>query len=202
MNVLDTQDLDVVRELVNIASGNAATALAMLVGQRTMISIPKVTLEPVERIASIIGTPDEPSVVVAMQLLGDVEGYLLYVMPLGQAHALSAMLLGLPAPTSGAFDAAGRSSLEETANVIAGAFVGALGTVVGAVMMISVPMLGIEPPDDVLARYRQSAPSSRALCIETTITIGGGNAPHGAHIVLLPVGGALESRVLALQQEL
>jgi chemotaxis protein CheC len=200
MTVLDSQDLDAVRELVNIASGNAATALAMLVGQRTMISVPKVTLEPVERIASIIGTPDQPTVVVAMQLLGDVRGFLLYMMPLAPAHALSAMLLGLPAPTSGAFDAAGRSCLEETANVIAGAFVGALGTVVGAVVMISVPLLGIEPPEDVLARYRESAASSRALCIETTITIGSGQAPQGAHLVLLPVGGALESLVSSLQR--
>jgi hypothetical protein len=33
-----------------------------------------VTLEPLDRIASIIGTPDQPTVVVAMQLLGDVTG--------------------------------------------------------------------------------------------------------------------------------
>jgi chemotaxis protein CheC len=202
MTVLDAQDLDAVRELVNIASGNAATALAMLVGQRTMISVPRVTLEPVERIASIIGTPEQPTVVVAMQLLGDVSGYLLYMMPLAPAHALSSMLLGLPEPTSGDFDDAGRSALQETANVIAGAFVGALGTVIDAVVMISVPTLGIEPPDDVLARYRQTAAESRALCIETTITIGATGSPQGAHLVLLPVGGALEALVAALQRSI
>ena len=200
MTTLDEQDLDAVRELVNIASGNAATALAMLVGQRTMISVPRVTLEPVERIASIIGTPEQPTVVVAMQLLGDMRGYLLYMMPLEPAHVLSATLLGLPAPTVGEFDAAGRSALEETANVIAGAFVGALGTVVDAVVMISVPTLGIEPPDDVLARYRQDAATSSALCIETAITIGADGSPQGAHIVLLPVGGTLEALVTALQR--
>ena len=202
MNVLDSRDLDAVRELVNIASGNAATALAMLVGRRTMISVPRVSLEPIEHVASIIGTPEQPTVVVAMQLLGDVTGYLLYMMPLAPAHALCGMLLGLSAPTSGPFDAAGRSCLEETANVIAGAFVGALGRVVGAVVMISVPNLGIEPPDDVLARYREAASTSRALCIETTITIGIGQEPQGAHLVLLPVGGALEALVSSLSGRL
>ena len=197
---LDSQDLDAVRELVNIASGNAATALAMLVGQRTMISVPKVRLESLDRIASIIGTPDEPMVVVAMQLLGDIEGYLLFVMPLAPAQALSAMLLGRPDAASDIFDAAGRSALEETANVIAGAFVGALGTVVEAVVMISVPVFGIEPPDDVLVRYRESVAAARALCIETTITIGSGQSPQSAHLVLLPVGGALEALVSSLQR--
>jgi chemotaxis protein CheY-P-specific phosphatase CheC len=112
------------------------------------------------------------------------------------------MLLGSAVPASGPFDAASRSCLEETANIIAGAFVGALGRVVGAVVMISVPSLGIEPPDDVLARYRETVAGSRALCIETRITIGAGQAPQGAHLVLLPVGGALEALVAALQPKL
>jgi chemotaxis protein CheC len=200
MNGLDEQELDAVRELVNIASGNAATALAMLVGQRTMISVPRVTLEPVERVASIIGTPDEQTVVVTMQVLGDVTGYLLFLIPLTRAHALSAMLLGLPEPTSGEFDAAGRSALQETANVLAGAYTGALGSVIEGIVMISVPSFGIEPPDDVLARYRHSRVDlPQALCIETSIMIGTGHTPCGAHIVLLPLGGTMEAILGALQ---
>ena len=199
MSGFDEQDHDALRELVNIASGNAATALAMLVGQRTMISVPRVTLEPIERVESILGTRDEPTVVVAMQMLGDVRGYLLFMMPLAPAHALSSMLLGLPVPSTGLFDEDGRSSLEETANVLAGAFVGALGSVIDAVVMISVPHFGIEPPDDVLARYRQSiGPWTRALCIETAITIGTDHSPQSAHIVLLPSDGRLETLTKAL----
>jgi chemotaxis protein CheC len=200
MSALDAQELDAVRELVNIASGNAATALAMLVGQRTMISVPRVTLEPVERIACIIGTPQEPTVVITMQVLGDVTGYLLFLMPLARAHALSSMLLGRSEVSAGEFDASGRSALQETANVLAGAYSGALGSVIGGIVMISVPLFGIEPPDDVLARYRTSAVTlPQALCIETTISIGSGQVPCGAHIVLLPLGGAMDAIVSALQ---
>jgi len=202
VSALDPQELDAVRELINIASGNAATALSMLVGQRTMISVPRVTLEPIERIASITGTPNQPTVVITMQMLGDVTGFLLFLMPVARAHALSAMLLRLAEPKSGDFDAAGRSSLQETANMLAGAYVGALGLLIQGTVMITVPAFGIEPPDDVLERYRQSAVSMRqALCIETSITIGTGLAPCGAHIVLLPLAGAVEALVGALQLE-
>jgi chemotaxis protein CheC len=200
VSTLDPTELDAVRELINIASGNAATALSMLVGQRTMISVPRVTLEPIERIASITGTPNEPTVVITMQMLGDVAGFLLFLMPVARAHALSAMLLGLAEPKSGDFDASGRSSLQETANMLAGAYVGALGLLIQGTVMITVPAFGIEPPDDVLERYRQSAASmQQALCIETSITIGTGLAPCGAHIVLLPLDGAVEALVGALQ---
>jgi chemotaxis protein CheC len=194
-------ELDALREIVNIASGNAANALAMLVGQPTMISLPRVTLEPVGRLASIIGTHAQPTVVVAMQMLGDVTGWLLFVTPLASAHALTTRLLGRPGSAAAAFDEAERSALEETANVIAGAFVGALGRVVSAVVMISVPMFAIEPPDDVLARYRQAAGiEARALCVETSISIGASPTPEGAHLVLLPIGPALESLVRAVSE--
>jgi hypothetical protein len=66
--------------------------------------------------------------------------------------------------------------------------------------MISVPAFGIEPPDDALVRYREAALTlHQALCIETTIMIGEGAVPCGAHIVLLPIGRAVESLVRALQ---
>lgn len=65
--------------------------------------------------------------------------------------------------------------------------------------MISVPHLGIEPPDDVLARYRESAATvTRALCVETSISIGTSPSPHGAHLVLLPLGGQLEALIRRL----
>lgn len=201
MNALGEEDLDTLRELVNIASAHAATALSMLINQRTMIGVPRVTLEPIERVASIIGTPSEPTVVITMQVLGDVSGFLLFLMPLPRARALSAMLLGQAEPAGSAeFDATSRSSLQETANVLAGAYCGALGTLINGIVMISVPAFGIEPPDDVLARYRESATAlPQALCIETAITIGRSSEPCGAHIVLLPLGSAVEALVSAMR---
>jgi len=199
VNALGEVELDALRELVNIASAHAATALSMLVNQRTMISVPRVTLEPVERIASIIGTPGEPTVVITMQVLGDVSGFLLFLMPLPRALALSSTLLGIHQAAT-EFDASSRSSLQETANVLAGAYCGALGMLINGVVMISVPAFGIEPPEDVLARYRESAAALRqALCIETSITIGSPAEPCGAHIVLLPLGGAVEVMIAALR---
>ena len=54
--------------------------------------------------------------------------------------------------------------------------------------------------DDVLLRYRHSRMDvAQALCVETSITIGTGHTPCGAHIVLLPLGGAMEAIVSALQ---
>ena len=80
MIALGDREHDAVRELVNIASGNAASALAQLLGQRTMISVPKLTFAPIEDISTVLGSSGQPNVVVAMQVLGDVTG-LRFVAP-------------------------------------------------------------------------------------------------------------------------
>jgi len=200
MIALDDDALDAVRELVNIASGNAATALALLVGRRTMISVPRVTLEPAERIATLVGVPGQ-SVVVTIPVLGDISGNLVFLMPVERAHAFSAALLGRPAPTSGAFDADARSALEETANVLAGAYTGALGSVMSGIVMISVPAFGVELPAEVLSVSNESEGGRpQALCIETCIMIGAEHLPCDAHIVFLPVNGALKTIVGAMEE--
>jgi chemotaxis protein CheC len=199
MMLLDERAHDAVRELVNIASGNAASALAQLIGQRTMISVPRLTFAQIDDIALVLGVHEGPSVVVAMQMLGDVTGCLLFVMPTTRAHQLSALLLGLAEPTTGDFDASGQSALAETANILGGAYAGALGSVLGGIIMISVPSFGITPPDDLLARFRNQAGSSPfGLCIETSFTVGDLGLACGGHMVLLPGLGALEAIVSSL----
>ena len=193
MIALDDGARDALRELVNIASGNAANALAQLLGQRTMISVPTLTVAPIDDISSTLGITGEPNVVVAMQVLGDVTGVLLFVMPCAHAHELSALLLGLSEPATGSFDANGQSSLSETANILAGAYAGALGTILRGMVMISVPIFGITPPEDVLARFRgDKGLSAFGLCIETSFAVGDGGLGCDGHMVFLPGTGALE----------
>ena len=199
MITLDEREHDAVRELVNIASGNAASALAQLLGQRTMISVPTLTFAQIEDISTVLDASGQPNVVVAMQMLGDVSGCLMFVMPSVRAHELSALLLGLPEPRTGPFDPDGQSALAETANILAGAYAGALGAVLGGIVMISVPSFGITPPEDLLARFRSpSNPTPFGLCIETTFTIGEQETLCAGHMVLLPGAGALESIVSSL----
>lgn len=199
MIALDDREHDAVCELVNIASGNAATALAQLLGQRTMISVPKLTFAELEDISTVLGSSGEPNVVISMQILGDVSGCLLLAIPSSRAHELSAQLLRLKEPRTGDFDRNSQSALQETANILGGAYAGALGVVLGGTVMISVPLFGVTPPGDLLSRLG-AAPnaSTYGLCIETSFTIGADAAACCGHMVLLPGDGALESIISSL----
>ncbi len=200
MIALDERSHDAVRELVNIASGNAASALAQLLGQRTMISVPRLAIAPIEGVTSLLGAEGEPHVVVAMQVLGDVTGTLLFVMPTQRAHELSAILLGRTGTEPDAFDEEGRSCLVETANILAGAYSGALGTVLNGIVMISVPFFGITPPEDLVTRFRMTGAGALALCIETSFTVGDQDLVCAGHMILLPGIGVIESIVSSLSR--
>ena len=191
---LDERAHDAIRELVNIASGNAASALAQLLGRRTMISVPTLTFAPIENISAVLEVKGTSMVVVTMQVFGDVTGCLLFIMDSERAHGLSAMLLGLEEPTSGWFDESGQSSLSETANILAGAYAGALGIVLGGMVMISVPIFSITRPAEVLVPFlRMEGVSPYGLCVETTISVGELTSSCAGHIVLLPSTAALDT---------
>ena len=79
------------------------------------------------------------------------------------------------------------------------AYAGALGTVLGGMVMISVSAFNITPPEDVLARFRSvEGASPFGLCIETTFTAGQSDSECAGHMVFLPGTGALEAIVESL----
>lgn len=143
------------------------------------------------QIPALLGYRGQPVAVVAMHVLGDVTGTLAFLMPEPQARNFSAWLCGR-STESAELDTLARSSLMETANILGGAYVGALAALMGRLVMLSVPTYGIEPPDRVLERQRAASTREQvALCIETTLSVDDCAADYGGHIVLLPDGPAL-----------
>ncbi|HZH40304.1 MAG TPA: chemotaxis protein CheC [Gemmatimonadales bacterium] len=183
-------EIDALREVANIASGHAATALGQLTDRAVWISIPEFTLTRAEEVPQVLGYADRKVVVVAMQVLGDVTGSLVFLMPDERARRLAGLLLGQTEPAEGEFDGMIKSSLMETANIICGAYAGALASLTGRMIMLSVPTFGVEPPDEVLAG-QDLTKGQLGLCIESSLSLAGETVPFGGHILLLPHPAAL-----------
>jgi chemotaxis protein CheC len=197
---LQRLQLDALREVANIASGHAATALGQLTDRRIMITVPAFEAVAIDEIPTVLGYSDEPVVVVAMHLLGDMTGSLVFLMPELNARRLCALLLGRPFGPGATLDQLAQSTVTETGNILGGAYSSALGTIVSGVVMLSVPTFGIEPPDQVLAKHRAAGEAHDVgLCIETRLTMGGEDAAFGGHLVMLPNDGSLRSLLDALQ---
>lgn len=117
--------LDALRELANIGSGNAATALSSLLGRPIDVSVPTVFALPLADAVEATGAPDSTVTAVLLQIFGDVEAIVLLLFPPPDATLLCS-LLGVEADSE-----VGISALGEIGNILGSAYVGAFSMMTG-----------------------------------------------------------------------
>ena len=77
---LDDMQLDVLTEIGNVGSGNAATALATLLNTFVDIEIPSIHLIDFDDVSQFLGGPDNYALGLTVTLNGDIEGMMLQVI--------------------------------------------------------------------------------------------------------------------------
>lgn len=80
MDKLDEMQVDVLTEIGNIGSGNAATALATLLNTFVDIEIPNIHLVDFEDVSQFLGGPDKLALGLTITLDGDIEGMMLQII--------------------------------------------------------------------------------------------------------------------------
>lgn len=117
--------LDALRELANIGSGTAATALSQMCGRSIDVSVPNAQALGIADAVDAIGQPDTPVTAVVIPVQGDLEAVVLLLF---QPHAASQVcgMLGVDPDSE-----MGASALGEIGNVLGASYIGALGSMTG-----------------------------------------------------------------------
>src|SRR3954447_8752240 len=122
---LSTLQLDALRELANIGSGTAGTALSQMLGRSVDISVPNALVLPLADAVEAVGTADEDVTGIVIPLQGELDAVVLLVIPVADAATLCG-LLGVEAGTD-----VGRSALSEIGNILGASYVGAVAAMTG-----------------------------------------------------------------------
>jgi chemotaxis protein CheC len=117
--------LDALRELANIGSGNAGTALSAMLGQPVDINVPTATALPLTAAVEAAGDPEELATGVVVPIVGDLDATVLLLFPPDDAATLCS-LLGVEPGTED-----GRSALSEIGNILGCSYVNALTAMTG-----------------------------------------------------------------------
>jgi chemotaxis protein CheC len=117
--------LDALRELANIGSGTAGTALSSLLGCPIELSVPSASALELADAVEAAGEPDDLVWGVVVPVTGQVDATALLVVGDADARTICAML-GVEADTD-----TGRSALGEIGNIMVSSYVGALATMTG-----------------------------------------------------------------------
>lgn len=191
---LNNVQLDALREISNIGMGHAATALSQMIGQAVYLRVPHVTVMEISRVPEHLGGAEKLMVGITLQILGDARGSIMLLFPQESAHRLLCSLLGREEKGL-VLTEINVSALKEVGNILASAYLSALGNLLHKTLIPSVPLLAYDMAgavvDYVLIELSQNG--DLALMVETDFY---GTADQDAcikgHFFLLPDPATLD----------
>jgi len=122
--------LDALRELANIGSGTASTALSGMLGRSVDISVPNAQALPFAEAVEAAGDPETEVTGIVLGIVGELRGTVLLLVPPADADAMCRMLGVEPD------DEFALSALGEIGNIVGTSYINALASMTG---------MGIEP---------------------------------------------------------
>ena len=189
--------VDVLRELGNIGAGNATTAIASMLSIRINMNVPKVALMEASKMGSSICPEDEIIVGVFLEVQGNIEGSMMFLLKMDSAYYLVNRLMGRDVNYQGDFDEMDLSALKEIGNIIAGSYLSALSAMTNLVITPSIPYIAVDMAASILSvpaiefgRYGE-----HALLIETEF---GNEAMINGYFILMPERSSYEKILQAL----
>lgn len=135
---LTKEQLDTIRELGNIGSGNAATAMGQFLNTRIDMEIPAISVREFDEVTALMGDPDEKVAILQFSILGDIKGNILFAVNFQESKEMVKILLP-DTDVSAPYSEMERSCLMEMGNILASAFVIALSNLTKKFMSISIP---------------------------------------------------------------
>ena len=208
--VLTEEQLDFLKEMMNIGAGNVATALHKMLQHPVDLIIPKVHILSVTRVPSIFDSPSLPVVCVKMGMVGDVDGSVLFII----SGEYQETLLSMVEQATPGFvrlktiklkpDELELSAIKEVGNIVTGVYLTAIHDFCRLNIYHTVPMPAIDMVQAVLdeilieLNYR----TEMSIAVENEFTIG--QYPVKTYLLVIPSAdsvGVLANSIEQARQE-
>ncbi|KLU65037.1 CheY-P phosphatase CheC [Desulfosporosinus acididurans] len=189
--------LDALREIGNIGSGHAATALSTLLQRRIDMSVPEVWAVPFEQITAIVGQLDTPQAVIYVKVEGDAPGKAVFFFPVESAGIVVQALFGTGEERDLFSDEMAQSALKEVGNILVSSFLIALTEFSGIPLQASVPALSVDMIGALLDAIflEEGTLDDTVLFIDTQLS---GLPKIEGQFIFLPDEGSLEKLLGAM----
>ena len=136
---LNELQIDAIREVASIGSGNAATALSNLLNQQVKIDVPNVKLMEFNDALDILGGPETIACGIMVRLSGDMNGIILYLQELDFINVVMSSVFGKIVDGYEELGEMETSALIEIGNIGISSYINSLTSFVGMDVLLSVP---------------------------------------------------------------
>ncbi|MFQ5456895.1 MAG: chemotaxis protein CheC [Myxococcota bacterium] len=166
---LSPRQADLLGEISNVGVGHAATALSQMIGHEINMRVPSVKITPFNMATEAVGGPERVVAAVYCSFMGNITGHILLVLPRESANSLARTLVPVTAAPGAEWTEEAASSIREVGNILASAYLNALGSMLEMTLIPSVPSIAYDMAGAILdpLLIEQGRTGDLALLIET-----------------------------------
>ena len=178
--------LDALRELANIGSGTASTALSGMLGRSVDISVPKAQALPIAEAVEATGPAEQEITGIVLGIVGEMTGTVLLLVPPADADAMCRMLGVEPD------DEFALSALGEIGNIVGTSYINALAGMTGMDIEPTPPATATDMLGALVASVLAgaAATSDVALMLDSNLLVEGEDC--SISFFLVPDQGGVE----------
>ncbi|MCI9566701.1 MAG: chemotaxis protein CheC, partial [Lawsonibacter sp.] len=148
---LSSLEIDTLREIGSIGTGNAATALSQLLDREVRITLPEVRIMGYNEAIEWIGGPEAVTAGVLVKMSGHMSGIMLSVQPLEFVNIVLRSMFGTNVTSYEEMGELGQSALVEIGNIMISTFINALSGLAGIDVDLTVPAFTVDMQGAILA---------------------------------------------------
>lgn len=148
---MNNLEMDVIKEIGSIGTGNAATALSQVLSKETKMTLPSVSILGYNEAIKIIGDPEEIVAAVLVQMSGEINGIMLFILKLDFINEVLSCVMNTEVGEYTQLNIMETSALEEIGNIIISSYVNALSKLTGVGIHLSIPSIAINMLGGILS---------------------------------------------------
>ncbi len=147
---MNQEYFDVLREIGNIGTGNATTALSQMLNCKVDMNVPQVKLLEFSHVGELMGGEELIMAGIYLGVEGDIKGSILFLLEKDSAQKLVERLLGTTS-SGEEMSEMEQSALKEIGNIITASYLNSLSTLTNLMIYPSVPALSIDMAGAILS---------------------------------------------------
>ena len=148
---LNSLEIDTLKEIGSIGTGNAATSLSQILGKAVRITLPEVRIMEYNEAIEWIGGPETVTAGVLVKMGGQLNGIMLSVQQLDFVNMVLDSMLGTHIEDYSQLDEMGRYALIEIGNIMISTFINALSSLANISVDLTVPAFALDMQGAILA---------------------------------------------------
>lgn len=148
---LTSLEIDTLREIGSIGTGNAATALSQMLGKEVRITVPEVRIMGYNEAIEWIGGPERVTAGVLVGMSGQMNGIMLSVQQLGFINMVLKHMVDMSIQDYSELDELGQSALVEVGNIMISTFINAFSGLSDISVNLTVPAFAVDMQGAILS---------------------------------------------------